>query len=278
MKPGAHLLAFGSPRTIHRLECGVEDAGLEIRDRLMWLYAEGMPKSRHYRGGRATSLKPAYEPIVLARKPLEGTTEETIDRFGTGALHVEGCRVEGRHPANVILEHEPGCGEEGCLSGCTAAAVDTCAARAHPGKRIAPSRFLYCPKASRAERDAGCEDLPARRLDLFPQAQDKAPARARNPHPTLKPLELMRWLVRLACPPGGLVLDPTMGSGTTGAAAALEGRRFLGIELEPTYLEIARARIEHWGEGSVCIGDGARRRRGGARTQAGRRSRDGSRR
>ncbi|MBS1887567.1 MAG: site-specific DNA-methyltransferase [Actinobacteria bacterium] len=249
LKPGGHLLAFGSPRTVHRLECGIEDAGFEIRDRLMWLYGEGMPKSRRYRGGRATCLKPAYEPIVLARRPLAGTTEETIDRFGTGALHMEGCRVEGRHPANVILEHEPGCRAEGCAPGCTAAAVDDCAGRSRRGgsKTIAPSRFLYCPKASRSERDAGCEALPARRLDLFPQAQDKAPARARNPHPTVKPLELMRWLVRLACPPDGLVLDPTAGSGTTGAAAALEGRRFCGIELEPAYLEIAEARIAHWG-------------------------------
>ncbi|MBS1845670.1 MAG: site-specific DNA-methyltransferase [Actinobacteria bacterium] len=264
LKPGAHLLAFGSPRTIHRLESGIEDAGLEIRDRLMWLYGEGMPKSRRYPRGRATALKPAYEPIVLARRPLAGTTEETIDRFGTGALHVDGCRVAGRHPANVILGHEPGCGEEGCAPGCTAAAVDACAARAHPGKRIAPSRFLYCPKATRAERDAGCEELPARVLDLFPNAKGKAPARARNPHPTVKPLELMRWLVRLACPPGGLVLDPTVGSGTTGAAAVLEGRRFVGIELEPSYLEIAAARIAHR-EGEVhdpgCADTGGRARR-----------------
>lgn len=248
MKPGAFLAAFGSPRTYHRLACGVEDAGLEVRDTMMWLYAEGMSKSRHYAGGRATTLKPAFEPIVLARRPLDATTEETIERLGTGALNTEACRVGARHPANVILEHEPGCREGRCAPGCTAAAVDECGARSHAGgsKRIAPSRFLYCPKASRAERDAGCESLPQRALDLFPNAQGgKAPARARNHHPTVKPLELMRWLVRLLCPPGGLVLDPTAGSGTTGAAAALEGRRFVGIELEPAYLEIAAARIAH---------------------------------
>lgn len=85
----------------------------------------------------------------------------------------------------------------------------------------------------------------------------------------MKPLELMRWLVRLACPPGGLVLDPTAGSGTTGAAAALEGRRFVGIELEPAYLEIARARIEHWGARSVRVGRAPRRRgAGGTATPA----------
>lgn len=244
MKPGAFLAAFGSPRTHHRLACGVEDAGLEIRDTLMWLYAEGMPKSRHYPGGRATTLKPAFEPIVLARRELDGTTCETIERHGTGALNAEACRVEGRHPANVILGHDRGCEEGRCVSGCAVAAADACASEGR--SRLALSRFLYCPKASRAERDAGCERLPRRALDLFPNAQGgKKPADAGNPHPTVKPLELMRWLVRLLCPPGGLVLDPTAGSGTTGAAAVLEGRRFVGIELEPAYMEIAAARIAH---------------------------------
>lgn len=245
MKPGAFLAAFGSPRTYHRLACGVEDAGLEVRDTLMWLYAEGMSKSRHYPGGRATTLKPAFEPIVLARRELEGTTEETIARYGTGALNAEACKVEGRHPANVILGHDPGCRERRCAPGCPVAVADACAEEGR--SRLAPSRFLYCPKASRRERDAGCEELPRRVLDLFPNAHKggKKPAQARNPHPTVKPLELMRWLVRLLCPPGGLVLDPTAGSGTTGAAAALEGRRFLGIELESAYIEIAAARIAH---------------------------------
>jgi DNA modification methylase len=245
MKPGAFLAAFGSPRTYHRLACGVEDAGLEVRDTLMWLYAEGMSKSRRYPGGGATTLKPAFEPIVLARRELDGTTEETIAGHGTGALNAEACKVEGRHPANVILGHDPGCGEKRCASGCPVAAADACAGEGRA--RLAPSRFLYCPKASRKERDGGCEDLPRRALDLFPNAQKggKKPAQARNPHPTVKPLELMRWLVRLLCPPGGLVLDPTAGSGTTGAAAALEGRRFIGIELDPAYIEIAAARIAH---------------------------------
>jgi DNA modification methylase len=250
MKPGAHLLAFGAPRTHHRLACGLEDAGLEIRDTLMWLYGTGMPKSRRYPRGRATTLKPAFEPIVLARRPLEGTTEETLAAHGTGALETDACRVEGRHPANVLVGHEDDCDEDRCAPGCAVALLDQDAeeGRAHSGRRVPPSRFLYCPKPSRAERDAGCDALPARVLDLFPNAGPRPEGRTRNPHPTLKPLELMGWLVRLACPPGGLVLDPFMGSGTTGAAAALEGRRFCGIELEASYLEIAAARIAHWEE------------------------------
>ncbi len=242
LKPGGQLLAFGSPKTVHRLECGIEDAGFEIRDRLMWLYSQGIAHSHRYPGGRRTTLKPAYEPIVLARRPIAGTTAETIERFGTGALNIEDCRIEGRHPANVILEHEPDCRPGRCVPGCTAAALDACAGRS----RLAPSRFLYCPKVSRAEREAGCEALPARTLDLFPNAGRRAgDVRTRNPHPTVKPLALMRWLVRLACPPGGLVLDPTAGSGTTGAAAALEERRFIGIEVDPSYVEIMSARIAH---------------------------------
>jgi DNA modification methylase len=241
LKPGGFLAAFGSPRTFHRLACGIEDGGLEIRDTLMWLYAEGMSKSRRYPGGRATTLKPAFEPIVLARRGLAGTTEQTIERYGTGALMVEGCRVEGRHPANVLLGHDPDCEEESCAPSCAVAAADACANEGR--SRLAPSRFLYCPKASRAERDAGCERLPRRALDLFPNAGTSGDAR--NFHPTVKPLALMRWLVRLLCPPGGVVLDPTTGSGSTGAAAVLEGRHFIGIELEPAYMEIAAARIAH---------------------------------
>jgi hypothetical protein len=168
MKPGAHLAAFGSPRTFHRLACGLEDAGLEIRDTLMWLYGTGMPKSRRYPGGRATALKPAYEPIVLARVPFEGTSEQTIEHYGTGALNVDACRTNDRHPANLVASHDRECAGGRCREGCAAAMVDACASRTRTGsdKATAPTRFLYCPKVSRAERDAGCERLPERALDL----------------------------------------------------------------------------------------------------------------
>jgi site-specific DNA-methyltransferase (adenine-specific) len=113
------------------------------------------------------------------------------------------------------------------------------------------SRFLYCAKASRRERDAGCQHLPARDLDLFPNARRDPHAprrRVRNAHPTVKPIELMRWLIRLATPQDGLVLDPFCGSGTTGIAAVLEQRRFLGIELDHDHANVAHARITHWSQ------------------------------
>lgn len=250
LKPGGHLVAFGAARTAHRLACGLEDAGLELRDTLLWLYGSGMPKSRRLPGGRGSALKPAYEPILLARRPLAGTTQRNLDRHGTGALNVQSCSVRGRYPANVLLSHDPSCTPGRCDPGCALAMVDAAAdsARAPSGSLRRASRLFYCPKASRHERDAGCEHLPRRTLDLFPNARrgGSPPAAAANTHPTVKPVALMRWLVRLACPPGGLVLDPFCGSGSTGAAALLEQRRFLGIELDPDYARIARSRIGHF--------------------------------
>jgi site-specific DNA-methyltransferase (adenine-specific) len=249
LKPGGHLLAFGSPRTFHRLACGLEDAGFELRDTLMWVYASGMPKSRRLPRGRGTALKPAWEPILLARKPPEGAIERNVRRHRTGALNIDACRTHGRWPANVLLTHHERCTPRQCDPGCALTMIDNADVRGGaPGTRTPPSRLFFSSKVSRAERDAGCDQLPARELNLFPNAQHGGPSplAARNPHPTVKPLALMGWLVRLACPPGGLVLDPFCGSGSTGAAAALEDRRFLGVEREAAYVKIARARITHW--------------------------------
>jgi DNA modification methylase len=251
LKPGAHLTAFGSPRTAHRLASALEEAGFELRDTLIWLYGTGLPKSRRLPCGRATSLKPAYEPILLARRPPEGPIERNLEAHGTGALNADACRVEGRFPANVLVSHAPGCRSDECSADCPVRLVDDAAGstRAPSGRLRAASRLFYCPKASRSERDAGCEHLPRRALELFPNAQADSykPPPAANTHPTVKPLALMRWLMRLVVPPGGLALDPFCGSGSTGCAAVLEGRRFLGVELDPRYAEIARARIAHSG-------------------------------
>ena len=252
LKPGGHALAFGAPRTFHRLACGLEDAGLELRDVLAWLYGTGVPKSRKLPGGLATALKPAWEPIVMARRPFDGPAVANIEQHGTGALNVDACRVAGRHPANVALAHEPDCTERGCVSSCAVVAVDAAAdaTRAVAPSAVRASRIFYAAKASRTERDAGCEHLPAEALDIFPNTGRK-PRRARparNRHPTVKPLSLMCWLVRLACPPDGIVLDPFCGSGTTGCAAILEHRRFLGIEIDAGYLDVAAARITHWSQ------------------------------
>jgi site-specific DNA-methyltransferase (adenine-specific) len=255
LKPGGHLVAFGSPRTFHRLVAGCEDVGLEIRDQLLWLHGAGVPKSGRTAGGISTTLKPAYEPILLARSPLVGASvRDNLARFGTGGLNVDACRIprhmaaaaadpaDGYWPSHVVLEHEVDCDlSEGCVSGCAVPFLDG-VARA---SREPVSRLFYASKASQAEREAGLAELRHSRKAFFDTGVPPKRARA-NVHPTVKPLDLMRWLVRLTTPPGGLVLDPFAGSGSTGCAAVLEGRQFIGIEREPRFLPIALARLAHW--------------------------------
>jgi DNA modification methylase len=239
LKPGGHLLAFGAPRTFHRLVCGIEDAGLEVRDQLLWLYGQGMSKSRHLPGGRGTTLKPAYEPIALARAPMQGTTLRNIERWGTGALNTQQARVGGYWPAHLTLTHAPSCTDRCCAHHCPVRLID----EARPDSR--PSRLFFCAKATKREREVGCEQIPARLTQIYTGAQ-RPPRLRHNIHPTVKPIALMRWLVALVTPPGGIVLDPFAGSGSTGVAALLEGRSFLGIEREAEYVDIACARLTHW--------------------------------
>ncbi len=242
LRPGGHLLAFGSPRTFHRLVTGVEDSGFEVRDSLLWLFAQGLPKSHRLPGGLGTTLKPGYEPIVLARKPLTGRTIDNLERHGTGALNIDATRVgEARYwPAHLTLTHAPDCTEKAiCTSDCPVGMID----RERPETR--PSRLFFCAKATRAEREAGCEQLPRRTVALYTGKRHSERV-VRNIHPTVKPLSLMRWLIRLAVPPDGIVLDPFTGSGSTGIAAVTEGRTFLGIEREARYVDVACARLTHW--------------------------------
>jgi len=325
--------------------------------------------------GLGTALKPAYEPIIVARKPLDGTVAANLERHGTGAINVDGCRVgtdkrtykgsgvshqrysdagaglrdgrgaeiefsaNGRWPPNLLLAHLPECrrvgtkrvkgaqntagplggysGSEGsyergtgreygeaetisaydCADGCPVRAMGEQSgerpgmsgggshAPDYPGgmfggidaphlarndsgdaSRFFPqfelgemdAPFRYVAKASRAEREAGCEDLPAKtaaeathskegqaRLDSPRTGAGRTAESVRNHHPTVKPVELMRWLCRLITPPGGLVLDPFCGSGSTGVGATAEGFRFIGIDKDPDYVAIASARITH---------------------------------
>lgn len=249
LRPGGYIASFGAPRTMHRLVSGLENAGLEIRDQLLWLYGSGMPKSRGLPHDLGTALKPAYEPIVLARAPLDGTTIANLERWGTGVLDIGTTRVRDeladvtttanvikRWPANLGLLHSSGCDSGKCEGHCAVRQIDEDA-----GQPV--SRFFYCAKANRQEREAGLEEHQQQVVPIFSKGGRTPRA---NSHPTVKPLALMRWVTRLIVPPYGVVLDPFAGSGSTGCAAVLEGRQFVGIERESTYVEIARGRLTHW--------------------------------
>lgn len=246
--------------------------------------------------GYGTALKPAFEPIIVARKPLDGTVAANFMRWGTGGIDVDGCRVgetggtakgsfprgesnigAGRWPANVILDDSQAAAldAQSGESVSRASGYDWGDSGNDNPARIArnirsgvhfsdsggASRFFFCAKASTAEREMGLSHLPPR-TPAAVEAQGgfdkkglkspragagRASAGRRNTHPTVKPVELMRWLVRLVTPKGGVVLDPFTGSGTTGVATMLEGdgRRFVGFDLDPYHVEIARARIAH---------------------------------
>lgn len=264
LKPGGHLLAFGGTRTYHRLTAGIEDAGFEIRDSLHWIHGQGFPKGK-------AQLKPAHEPIVLARKkgPLwlnvdgcrvayasEADKEQArvpqptfgVKGEGAGTYNYragEGRNGErfdpgaGRWPANVLLDGE------------AAGMLDEQSGELRPGERPANRADIgyhgngQGTRGSRVVLDKGGA---SRFFPVF-RYQAKAGKRERPEvngvkHPTVKPVELMRWLVRLVTPPGGLVLDPFAGSGATLEAALLEGVRVVAVEREPDYVPLIMSRLD----------------------------------
>lgn len=210
--------------------------------------------------GWGTALKPSQEPAILARKPLEGTVAENVLKWGVGGLNIDGCRYAYGDPA------WPGPGdalEDQEYSQPTSAATPrgadglssrrTVFVEAPTGRW--PANIYQCPKASRSEREAGCDDLPGRSgaaaverkagtagVDNPRAGAGRTAEHVKNHHPTVKPTALMRWLVRLVTPPGAVVLEPFCGSGTTLLAAELEGVTCWAIEREPGYCDIIRAR------------------------------------
>ena len=383
LKPGGYLLSFGGTRTYHRLVCGIEDAGFEIRDMITWLYGSGFPKSlnigqdfdrqecrkqltkklgrkpsreefrevwknfrrivgqrkgqgnipndrgewglksnepvnitepvtdeaKHWEGW-GTALKPACEPIVVARKPLsEKSVALNVLRWGTGGMNIEECRIEcdsvldksqdrtmiqradgkeqgwgmkpqgktqvldlnkGRFPANIILDEEAGKmldEQSGALK-----SGDNCIRQKEGfffehgglgkkgdiqktyGDKGGASRFFYCAKASRSERNFGLDDFkekPRAEInkimgnpgEFLTGSGNERTKVWKNNHPTVKPIKLMEYLIKLVTRPGAVVLDPFIGSGTTAIACLKLNRQSIGIEKEEEYIKIAEARI-----------------------------------
>jgi DNA modification methylase len=323
LKPGAHLLSFGGTRTYHRLVVRIEDAGFEIRDQLQWIYGSGFPKSLNVEEngagvdwkGWGTGLKPANEPICLARKPLsEKTIAKNVLKHGTGAININDCRIEtngrplrevselrddveyngnslagrkdgslksskavgetnlGRWPSNVILDEEAAelldlqAPKTGAMApvksgqnGKSKGIYGDFAQHGDDGKSFTndglqgASRFFYCAKASRSERNMGLEKFELKKGGVknesghgYSESDPYKEILVANHHPTVKPVKLMQYLVRLITPTGGKCLDPHNGSGTTGIACKLEGVEYVGIDREAEYCEISKARIEAW--------------------------------
>lgn len=289
LNPGGHLAAFAGSRTMDLMGLSIRLSGFEIRDSLAWIYGSGMPHGQDVgkvvekQGGGDqwegwnTALKPSFEPIVLARKPLaERTVASNVLSHGTGAMNIDATRIahrseadraesegknrngdygtrpgrntiygdfsmvesrnydgsKGRHPANTIITHSSDCAED-CAIGCQVAELDSMAPGG-PSRFFlttaadgAPTRFMYSARASAKERPKYTDD-------------DGKVVQ----HISVKPLEVMRWLVRLLTPPGGTVLDPFAGSGTTMEAAALEGFDSIVVEMDDQHIPLIFQRAE----------------------------------
>lgn len=308
LKPGGHMIAFGGSRTWHRLASAIEDAGFEIRDSIAWLYGSGFPKSMNVGkaidkteladgadwAGWGTALKPAFEPIVVGRKPLAGTVAANVLTHGTGALNIDGCRIDTNGEANPSIARRKGSTSH--LSTRPAAESEAegrlqsrqspeAYSADRPGEQLGrwPANVVF-DESQAAELDEQSGILtsganPTRRgSDKFGNAygdfvgreectavrgadsggasrffptfryQAKAPGDERPSvdgvqHPTVKPLDLMRWLVRLVTPPNGVVLEPFAGSGTTAEACVHEHMRCIAIERDAEYLPLIVARL-----------------------------------
>lgn len=254
---GGYLLAFSSNRTHHRLFAGVEDAGFNIKDTLTWLYGEGIPKGSDlsdtierysdidgsgWKGWR-NNLKPASEYIVKAQNPIQGSIYKNCLENDVGALNIDECRVEsdGEHKKNH--PDERGDSKIGFKSGgestihdgrypsnllLSGSAIDIIDEQGNGAsryfKQFPNPNFLYHPKASSKERTHN--------------------GRIDNTHKTVKPVEVMEWLVKLVTKEDHVVLDPFMGSGSTGLACWNLNRKFIGIEKEKEFYDIAEKRIQ----------------------------------
>lgn len=262
LKPGGHILSFGGTRTYHRMVCAIEDAGFEVRDSIHWIYGSGFPKSMNVSKaiaksrqedsteweGWGTALKPAHEPIVLARKPLEGSVAKNVLKYGIGGLNIDNSRVtDGRWPADVILDSEAGNSLD-TQDGANGASRFFKQVDWEPDYDVP---FIYQAKANKKERNAGVEQLPAVSAPAMGNGiggKEHDPETAtpkHNHHPTVKPVALMQYLIRLVTPPGGTVLDPFLGSGTTAVAVIHEGMNWIGVERSEEYVPIIKARVIH---------------------------------
>lgn len=287
LKPGGHLLCFAGTRTVDLMGLSIRLAGFEIRDSIgngmyAWVQGQGFPKGK-------SQLKPAWEPILVCRKPFKGSIERNIAEHGTGALNIAGCRVPGqaqpfgngtarsagimgesqprgawtpttagRWPTNVVFTHSLMDTDQGCEPNCPVAELDqqsgtTTSQGGSRGASRKRSSMEGGVLGAQPDVKPGFGDTggASRYFPVF-KYQAKAPTKERPKvdvdgkqvgWPTVKPLSLMSWLVRLVTPPDGVVLDPFAGTGTTGQAAELEGFASVLIERDELALRLIRERL-----------------------------------
>lgn len=225
LRPGAFCLAFCSPELYHRLACNVEDAGFTIKDQIMWMTTTKMPK--HNR------LKPAHEPIVVAQKPYKGTLQNNFEKWGCGLIDTENTRIpwDKKPPTGWVKDgaKRRTFGRDGKTTGTQEefGTVDANPDGRYPSNIIGEvlpehQKYFYAPRATRKEKG----------LD--------------NDHPTVKPIDLMAYLIKVYSPKETTVLDPFCGSGSTGVAALQENRKFVGIDLSSHYVDISTKRCADW--------------------------------
>jgi DNA modification methylase len=225
LKPGAFCLSFCSPHLYHRLACSIEDATFDIKDQIMWMITTKMPLKNR--------LKQVHEPIAVAQKPLEGTLKANFEKWGVGLIDTQSTRVpwDGKPPTGWVKggHQRRTFGKDGKTTGTQKefGKEDANPKGRYPSNIIGTTlpehqKYFYAPRVTRKERGEY------------------------NNHPTPKPVALMQYLIKIYTPEGGSVLDPFCGSGSTGIAAMLEDRSFLGIDLDSDYIDIAAQRVKDW--------------------------------
>ena len=268
LKHGGHMIAFSSTRTVCALGMAAQQGGFVIRDMIHWCYFSGFPKSHNLStcidgekwAGFGTALKPAVEPALLLRKPLEKglTIAQNVLKHGTGALNIDGCRFGYGDPCWVGPQEN----QSGWMRSRPDSKGDFLALQKEnlfvgSDQGRWPANLYQCAKASRSEREEGLDHLETTKGFEAVQRKEgsaglnnpragagRTANEVRNIHPTVKPIKLMRWCCRLiGGQKGSVILDPFTGSGTTGAAALLEGFDFVGMEITPEYLPIIEGRI-----------------------------------
>lgn len=268
MKPGGYACIFGHPKTNHRMKCAFEDAGFNIVDEIDWIYLTGMPKGQDigklfekkedieqaekWEGWKTAGLKPAHEPITIFQKPLKGTYIQNIEKYGCGAMNIDVCRI----PVNPELD-DPRLGGRGTWS--TTKAAENVYSGGYAGERVGSSELgRFPPNVIMDEnvaaafdvdlREQGGSEVGSRGFPIIRYCAKISPSERmlpngeRNPHVTVKPVDLIKWLIKLVTPKDGFTVDITAGSCTHAVACEELNRegyalRYVDIELQNTEVE-----------------------------------------